>query len=112
MPHSSVPVEGRFGRVEALPFDLVERNAIIEAVARFRENVEPRFDGLVCGDGFGGAAVATWLEERKSENEDGVRGACRVICSAGVKTDRGLPASGELRGLSTRVSASQSYIIR
>ena len=46
MPHSSALVEGRFGRVEALPFDLVERNVIIEAVVRFRENVEPRVDGF------------------------------------------------------------------
>ena len=85
MPHSSTLVGGRFGRVEALPFDLVERNAIIEAVARFRENVELRFDEFYCG-GFGGAAVATWLEERKSENEDGVGGTRSIFCSVGVKT--------------------------
>jgi len=107
MPHSSAPVGGRFGRVETLPFDLVERNAIIEAVVRFRENVELRFDELFCG-GFGGAAVTIWLEERKSENEDGVCGACSVFCSAGVKTGRGPPTSGELRGLLTASSPTSS----
>lgn len=109
MPHSSAPVGGRFGRVEALLFDLVERNPIIEAVTRFRENVELRFDGFSCG-GFGGAAAAIWLEERKSENEDGVCGACSVFCSAEVKTGRGPPGSVELRGLSI-MALARSYII-
>jgi hypothetical protein len=88
----------------------MERNPIIEAVVRFRENAEPRFDGFFC-NGSGGAAVAIWLGERKSENECGICGACRVLCSAGVKTGRGLPASGELRKFPIRASVSQSYII-
>ena len=108
-PHSFAPVEGRFGRVEALPFNLVEQNSVIEAEARFTENVKPRFDEFFCG-GFEGDVVAIWLEERKSENEDGVCGACSVLCSAGVKTVRGPPTSGELGGLSIRALA-QSYII-
>lgn len=109
MPHSSTPVGGRFGRVAALPFGFVERNAIIEAVARFRENAGPRFDCFF-GGSFGGVATAIWLEERKSENEGVVRGTDRVVCSAEVKTGRGLPASEELgrlptRGVSTAITA-------
>lgn len=99
-PHSFTPVGGRFGRVEALPFNLVEQDSLIEVVARFTENVKPRFGEFFC-EGFEGDAVSIWLEERKSENEDMV---------GGVKVGRGLPTSGELRGLSIGVLA-QSYTI-
>ena len=85
--------------MEALPFNFVEQNSVIEAVARFTENVKPRFDEFF-GGAFKGDAAAIWLEERKSENEDGVCGACRVPCSGGVKAGPGLPTSGELGGLS------------
>jgi len=74
MPHSSAPEYGRLGRVAALPFDLVERNPMIEAVVRFRENVELRFDDFFCG-GSGEVVVVICLEERNSENEEMVRGA-------------------------------------
>ena len=92
----------------ALPFDLVERNAINE-VARLNENVELRFSCVFCG-GFEGVAVAIWLEERKSENAGAVRGTGRMLCSAGVKIARGLSASEELGGISTRGLASRSYL--
>ena len=94
------------------PFDLVERNRIIEAVARFRENVDLRFGGCSFGS-FGEVAAAIWLEERKSENEDPVCWTGRVAWPAvvvvvgEVKASRGLPAS-EPGGLSTRASAPQS----
>ena len=104
MPHSFTPEEGRVGRVAALFFDLVDRNPRTEAVARLRENVGPRFGGFFCGSCWE-VAAAIWLEERKSENEDTVCGAGRVVWPAGVK-NRGLTASGELGGLSTRALAS------
>lgn len=95
----------------AVFFDLVELNLIIEVPTRFRENAEPRFDGCFCG-GFGGVAPAIWLEDRKSENEEAVCGTGRVVCPASeVRISRGLPASEELGGLSTRVSGSGSQPI-
>ena len=63
--------------------DLAERNPRIKPVVRFREKVELRFNFFFCR-GFGDVATAQWLEERKSENEDGLRGTCRVVCPAGV----------------------------
>jgi hypothetical protein len=98
--------------VLTLPFDLVERNRIIEAVARFKENVDLRFGGCSFGS-FGEVAAAIWLEERKSENEDPVCWTGRVAWPAvvvvvgEVKASRGLPAS-EPGGLSMRASAPQS----
>ena len=92
-------------------FDLVDLKLIIEVPTRFRENAEPRFDDCFCG-GFAGVAPAIWLEDRKSENEDAVCGTGRVVCPAsGVRISRGLPASEELGGLSTRASGSGSQPI-
>jgi len=94
--------------VPAVFFDLVELNLIIEVPTRLRENAETRFGDCFCG-GFGGAAAAIWLEDRKSENEDGDCGTGRVVCPASVvRIGRGLPASEELGGLSTRASGSGS----
>lgn len=86
----------------------MERNARTEAAVRFREKPEPRFDDCFCG-GFGGVAAAIWLEERKSENEDGDCGTGRVVRPTG--TGCGFPAPGEIGGLSTRASAPRSSLI-
>lgn len=92
-------------------FDLVELNLIIEVPTLFRENAERRFDGSFCGT-FVEVAAAIWLEERKSENEDTVCGTGRVVCPESVGgISRGLPASEELGGLSTRASTQRSQDI-
>ena len=100
-PHSFTPEGGRFGKVAALPFDLTDWDPGIEVMTRFREDVKPRFHGFFCGSCWE-VAAAIWSGERKSENEDTpVGGTGRGVWLAGVKT----------RGLPTRVSASQSWLI-
>jgi hypothetical protein len=92
MPHSSACGKEGLGGVPALCFDLVEPSLLIEAPTFLRENAELRRDGWVCGS-FGEVAAAIWLEERKSENEEGV-------CEVGIGW--GLPPSEEWEGLSAK----------
>jgi len=111
MPHSSTRGEGGVESVPVAFFDFVEPSLMIEVPTRLRENAGRRFGGWFCGS-FGEVAAANWLGERKSENEDAVLGTGRVVCPGSVvRISRGLPASEELGGLSTRASAPRLQLI-